>query len=142
MGRNVDQQNKLYDILENDPRFPLAAYAAIHKGLDRTMRMKGVIGHVDGQELALGMAGYLKAEYGPFAKSLLYGWGIRSTLDFGRLVFNLVESGLMRKQDTDSIEDFSDVYDFEKTFNDRYDWLSEIRGELGLAAPKPDPSSR
>ena len=79
-------------------------------------------------------------EYGPFSRLLLNGWGIRSTLDFGRLVFNLVESGLMRKQETDSIEDFSEVYDFETVFDEPYDWLSQIRGDLGLAAPKPDPS--
>ena len=140
MGNNVDPPTKLYEILENDSRYPLAAYAAIHKGLDFTMRMKRVVGHVDGQELAVGMAGYLKEEYGPFSRLLLNGWGIRSTLDFGRLVFNLVESGLMRKQETDSIEDFSEVYDFETVFNEPYDWLSQIRGDLGLAAPKPDPS--
>jgi uncharacterized repeat protein (TIGR04138 family) len=119
---------------------PVTAYAAIHKGLDYTMKMKQVVGHVDGQELAVGMAGYLNQEYGPFARSLLNGWGIHSTLDFGRLVFNLVESGLMRKQETDSLDDFSEVYNFDEVFNQPYDWLSSIRGELGLPAPKPDPS--
>lgn len=141
MGNSAEHpQDKLYEILEKDPRYPLPAYAAIHKGLDYTMKMKQVIGHVDGQELAVGMAGYLKEEFGPFAKTLLNGWGIRSTLDFGRLVFNLVESGLMRKQETDSIEDFYEVYDFEAAFNEPFDWLSDIRSELGLSTPKPDPS--
>lgn len=135
----MDSQAKFYEILDKDPRYPLAAYASIHKGLDYTMRMKKVVGHVDGQELAVGMAGYLRDEYGPFARLLLSGWGIHSTLDFGRLVFNLVESGLMRKQDTDSLEDFDSVYEFDSIFNQPFDWLSAIRNDLGLVAPKPDP---
>jgi uncharacterized repeat protein (TIGR04138 family) len=136
----VNPQAKFYEILDQNSRFPLAAYAAIHKGLDYTMKRKAVVGHVDGQELAVGMAGYLKEEYGPFASLLLNGWGIHSTLDFGRLVFDLVESGMMRKQETDSLEDLSDVYDFETVFGQPFDWLSAIRDDLGLIVSKPDPS--
>jgi uncharacterized repeat protein (TIGR04138 family) len=136
----VEPQEKLYNLLEKDSRYPLPAYAAIHKGLDFTMKTKQVVGHVDGQELAIGMAGYLKEEYGPFCRMVLSGWGIRSTMDFGCLVFNLIDAGLMRKQDTDSIEDFTAVYDFEETFDEPHDWLAEIREELGLSEHKPDPS--
>ena len=136
----MEAQDKLYKLLDRDPRYPLTAYAAIHKGLDYTMKMKQVVGHVDGQELAVGMAGYLKEQYGPFCLPVLNGWGIHSTMDFGRLVFNLVEAGLMRKQDHDSIDDFADVYDFDNIFNEPFDWLSEVRDELGLSAANPDPS--
>jgi uncharacterized repeat protein (TIGR04138 family) len=130
----VEAQARLYQVLDLYPEFPLPAYHAIHKGLDYTVRLKGEFGHVSGQELAMGMAGYLKTEYGPFAPLVLAGWNIRTTFDFGRLVFNLIEAGLMRKQDTDSIEDFLDVYDLGEVFRPEYDWLTDIRSELGLRA--------
>ena len=43
-------------------------------------------------------------------------WGINRTADFGEIVFNLVEAGLMSKTDQDTREDFRDIYDLEKAF--------------------------
>jgi uncharacterized repeat protein (TIGR04138 family) len=137
----VDPQEKLYKVLENDSRYPLAAYSAMHNGLDFTMKLKKAVGHVDGQELAVGMARYLKEEYGPFARMVLNGWGIQSTSDFGRIVFNLIEVKLMSKQDHDSIEDFSEVYSFDVVFSQEFDWLKDVREELGLPVPNPGPSA-
>jgi uncharacterized repeat protein (TIGR04138 family) len=136
----VDPQEKLYKVLDNDSRYPLPAYSAIHNGLDFTMKMKNVVGHVDGQELAVGMARYLKEEYGPFARMVLDGWGIQSTIDFGRIVFNLIEVKLMSRQEHDSIEDFMDVYNFDVVFSQDYDWLKDIRAELGLPVRNPGTS--
>ena len=133
---NSDPEKRLQEVLLNHPEFPLAAYHAIHKGLDHTVKMKGEVGHVSGQELALGMAAYLRDEFGPFARLVLDGWGIRTTADFGKLVYNLIEGGLMRKQDADDITDFVDVYDFEDVFGGGYDWLEELRHELGLGGQK------
>jgi outer membrane receptor protein involved in Fe transport len=42
------------------------------------------------------------------------------TYDFGRIVFAMVESGLMQKTDDDSIEDFRNVYDFKTAFDAGY----------------------
>jgi len=61
-------------------------------------------------------------------------------MDFGRMVFNLVEAGLMRKQESDTIECFRDVYSFEAVFDQPFDWLQEVRTELGLPEPRTDPS--
>jgi uncharacterized repeat protein (TIGR04138 family) len=123
--------------LDRHPEFPLPAYHSIHRGLDHTLKLKKVRGHVSGQELAFGMASSLKNDFGPFTRMVLAGWNIRSTLDFGRLVFNLIEGGLMRKQETDSIEDFLDVYDLDEMFAGEFDWLQDVRVELGLPAPEP-----
>jgi len=136
----VEVHEKLYQIIDKSPRYPLAAYTAIHKGLDFTMQLKNVVGHVNGQELALGMAGYMKIEYGPYAAIVLENWGIRTTLDFGRIVFNMVEAGLMRKTEEDTLEDFVGVYRFDEVFGGEVDWLRDIRAELGLPVPNADSS--
>ena len=47
-------------------------------------------------------------------------WGVRSTDDFGNIVFELIERGEMSKTDRDQLSDFLDVYDFEDVFDRDY----------------------
>ena len=47
------------------------------------------------------------------AKTVLNSWGIRSTGDFGEIVFNLIRTGQMRKTPADTRVDFDNVYDFD-----------------------------
>ena len=54
------------------------------------------------------------------AKLVLASWGIRSTSDFGEIVYNLIRIGKMSKSDDDRREDFDDVYDFEQAFVREY----------------------
>jgi uncharacterized repeat protein (TIGR04138 family) len=44
---------------------------------------------------------------------VLNHWGVRSTGDFGDIVFNLIDIGQMKKTESDRREDFDDVFDFE-----------------------------
>ena len=50
------------------------------------------------------------------AGAVLRKWNVRSTLDFGNMVYLLVENGLMHKTAEDSLEDFRDVFDFDEAF--------------------------
>ncbi len=50
------------------------------------------------------------------AGDVFNSWGVRSTLDFGRIVFHLVEDGLLKKQADDSLTDFLDRFDFQEAF--------------------------
>ena len=43
-------------------------------------------------------------------------WGVHRTDDFGEIVFQLVERGLLTKTEEDSKDDFRDVYAFEDAF--------------------------
>lgn len=72
--------------------------------------------HVSGQELCIGLREYAVSQYGLLARTVLERWNIRRTEDFGRIVFMLVEAGLLRKTDEDIIEDFSGVFDFDEEF--------------------------
>ncbi len=73
--------------------------------------------HVSGQELCLGMRDLAIKRYGPLAGLVLTRWHIHKTEDFGRIVFAMVDSGLMRATAEDSLEDFQNVYDFAEEFN-------------------------
>jgi uncharacterized repeat protein (TIGR04138 family) len=43
-------------------------------------------------------------------------WGIRQCSDFGEIVFNLIEAGVLSKTEKDSRADFAEGYDFEEAF--------------------------
>ena len=72
--------------------------------------------HVSGQELCEAIRRYALDQYGYMAKTVLNSWGIRSTGDFGEIVFNLIRIGQMRKTPQDCREDFEAVYDFDTAF--------------------------
>jgi len=53
----------------------------------------------------------------PQARDVLRHWRVRSTEDFGKIVFAMVDAGFVRKSDEDSMRDFIGVYTFEEAFS-------------------------
>lgn len=78
--------------------------------------------HVTGAELAHACRDYALNQYGLMARQVLEHWGVRRTDDIGRIVFSLVEVGLLVTQSTDKEEDFRAVYDFDRAFSTGYQW--------------------
>ena len=73
--------------------------------------------HLTGQELCEAARQYALQQYGYLARTVLAAWGLKSTDDFGELVFNMIDIGQMRKTRHDKREDFHDVYDFREAFS-------------------------
>jgi uncharacterized repeat protein (TIGR04138 family) len=111
--------------------YPLDAFVFVQRGLDYTVRrVHGEIDeedamrqelrqsrHVDGQTLCRGLRDYAIQQYGLMARTVLKRWNIHASEDFGRIVFAMVEAGLMQKTDEDTIEDFTDAFDFNEAFD-------------------------
>ncbi|MCP4250497.1 MAG: hypothetical protein GY778_25925 [bacterium] len=76
--------------------------------------------HVSGQELCWGMRNLALHRWGPLATVVLRGWNVRETVDFGRIVFALIEHDLMQKEPTDRLEDFERVYGFDEAMTESY----------------------
>lgn len=76
--------------------------------------------HISGRELLLGIQEYASEQFGLMTTTVFKVWGIHSTDDFGRMVFELIERGEMRKTEHDELEDFFGVYDFEQVFDREY----------------------
>ena len=106
----------LEPVLNKDDRYKAEAYIFVREGLDHTVKQLDKLRHVSGQELLEGMREYALKEYGPVAKRVLGEWGITECVDFGNIVFNLVDEGLLGKTEEDSIEDFMEGYDFHEAF--------------------------
>lgn len=89
--------------------------------------------HVSGQELCLGLRSLAVEKYGLLAHTVLRGWGVRSTEDFGKIVYAMVDTGLLRTSEDDSLDDFRGVYEFEEAFDGPLD-----RTSRGPNAATPD----
>ncbi len=76
--------------------------------------------HVSGRELCWSLRNYALKRWGILARTVLESWGVRSTMDFGRIVFGFIDLDMMRKQDGDTLEDFADVYDFVEAFEEPF----------------------
>jgi uncharacterized repeat protein (TIGR04138 family) len=78
--------------------------------------------HVTGPELAWACRDFAQQQFGLLAPGVLSHWGITRTEDLGRIVFTLVEVGLLVTQPGDSESDFECVYQFADVFGDSYEW--------------------
>ena len=108
-------------IVKRDPRFHPQAYIFLKEALDFTLKKisdenNGNARHVSGGELLLGFRDLALDQFGPMAATLLSEWGLRQCSDVGDMVFLLIEEQVFGKQDSDTKEDFSDVYSFHEAF--------------------------
>lgn len=126
MSRAIPEEiDPLIKLLCEDHRYKFDAYAFIREGLDYAQQLlypaKGepdskvkLSRHITGQDLCHAMRHLAHDRYGYLALPVLQSWGLRSTSDFGEVVYNLIKIGIMSKSPGDSREHFDDVYDFEQ----------------------------
>ena len=106
-----------------DPRYRREAYAFTFEAFNYTMeqrRKQGFQGHIDGRELCEGIREYAEHCFGYLTRTVFSQWGITRTDDFGEIVFSMIRHGLMRKQETDQIEDFRDAFKFDEVFEQSF----------------------
>jgi len=72
--------------------------------------------HITGQQLCMGLRDLAIERYGLLARTVLEYWGVRSTQDFGVLVYALIDRGELRASSQDRLEDFFAVYEFAEAF--------------------------
>ena len=114
-------KKNLEEIAAEDGRFCCDAIKFVYEGLGYTM--KNIVdepGHVTGQLLCEGLRKLAIERWGRLAKLVLNNWGIVSTDDFGRIVYLMIKHQWMSAQTTDTVEDFSGVYDFQAVFKDQF----------------------
>jgi len=121
----------LEEIVRRDPRYAYEAYEFVFAALAHTQKMLGhdpepdedeenEVHHVSGPELLAGARDLALREFGLMARTVFHMWGIRRTDDFGEIVFNLIEGGLMSRTDEDARADFRGVYDFDEALVQGY----------------------
>ncbi len=126
-------------ILAKDPRYQREAYHFVKDALDHTQKQvvrqkREEMRHVSGQELLDGIRDYALSQFGPMTQMVFEEWGIKRCEDFGEIVFNMVEIGLLGKTEKDSREDFANGYTFDEAF--RKPFLPASRTETTTDQPK------
>ncbi|MEM7681061.1 MAG: Minf_1886 family protein [Planctomycetota bacterium] len=126
--------------------YALDAFLFVQRGLDHTVReIHGELDdeadaepnphsrHVSGRELCHGLRRYALQQYGLMARTVLRSWHVLASEDFGKIVFAMVEAGLMHKTDDDDLSDFVGVFDFARGFRTSV----RLGEETALAAGDP-----
>lgn len=118
------KQSPLEMVLElthRDPRYPIPAYKFMFEALEYTLvKVTGERRHVTGRELLEGVRLYAFEQFGPLAKMVFKNWGIRNTRDFGNMIFNLIDLRLMGRNETDTVDDFNDIFEIDTVFWEDY----------------------
>ena len=130
-GGDPTQEKTLQQIVDEVGLYPIEAFLFLQQGLGYAVCLvhgeisdetadPNVSRHITGAQLCEGLRAYDLAQWGMLARVVLARWGIHSTFDFGRIVFALIDAGHMQKTDSDTIEDFRNVYDFKTAFDGSY----------------------
>jgi uncharacterized repeat protein (TIGR04138 family) len=122
MATASQMDEMIRSMIKRDPRYIAAAYQFVLEALDYAMlqlgkhRRRGTDRHLTVDELLDGIRCFTIAQYGPLGRLVLESMRIYDTSDLGEIVFNLVDAGLLNKQDTDSKEAFSRGFSFHQAF--------------------------
>ncbi len=109
--------DKIQKLIDLNRQYKFEAYSFVRAALHYAMTALPKPRHITGQEFCDGIRRYAIDQFGPLARTVLEYWGVHETLDFGKIVFALVEVGLMRKTEEDTLGDFTNVYDFKAAFH-------------------------
>ena len=122
-----EEPKTLEKIVEEVGVYPIEAFDFVQRGLTYTVnKVHGPVSdphanrHVSGQQLCHGLREFALAQWGLLARTVLRRWNITSTLDFGRIVYALVDNGRLSTTEGDTVEDFRSVYDFPSAFESGY----------------------
>ena len=138
----TDDSFSLYQIVNQDPRYPIDAYKFVQDALayaadslelgsqiysdpefdpetatHRARRER----HLTGQQLCEAIRRYALNQYGYMAKIVLNNWNMETTGCFGDIVYNMISVGLMKKSSRDKRSHFDDVYRFDEVFQTEFE---------------------
>jgi uncharacterized repeat protein (TIGR04138 family) len=128
----------LIEVAMADPRYSVEAYEFLCQALAYTQQFistpkaeassaeKGEIHHVSGQQLCEGIRRFGLEQFGLMTPVVFKCWGIRGSIDFGKMVYHLIDSGLWHKSENDSLSDFESCFDLDRDFEANHvDWATE-----------------
>lgn len=90
--------------------------------------------HIGGGDLCRSLRRIAAERWGSLARTVFASWNITQTIDFGRIVMEMVEKGYMSSKPGDALEDFADIYDFSAIDDDALTLLTAGARSLGRNA--------
>ena len=122
-------EDVLERLRERETRYDERAYIFVLACIEYLQSKLPARRHITSVELADGVREYALEVFGLLAPTVLRCWGVVETMDIGRIVFLLVDVGLLVTQPDDRIEDFAGSSTFAEDFDEwAYVWQG-VRGE-------------
>ena len=117
-----ETQIPIEEVIATDGRYRMESFGFLHEALGRAVQEhhpdpEDPEKHVTGQQLCESIRDLARDRWGMMAPAVLRSWNIKGSIDFGNMVYLLIDHNYMRKTDEDSIEDFRDVFSLEKDFD-------------------------
>jgi len=108
-------------IIAEDPRYHRDIYAFIRDALDFTVKQQkksreGLSRHVTPGQLLDGIRLFALKEFGPMVFTVFDYWNVHSCEDLGYIVFNMIRKEILGKNDSDTLDQFRNGYDFHEAF--------------------------
>ncbi len=135
-----EESYSLQQLVNSDARFPIPAYQFVREALafaadsmelgitgddpdrdEESLEQNRRERHLTGQQLCQAIREYAVKQYGFMAKVVLNRWGIQQTGDFGDIVYNMIDAGIMKKSSRDEREHFDNVYCFNQAFEHEFE---------------------
>ena len=107
-------------IISRDERYPSEAYAFVMEALGHAQKIFERGHHISGEELVEGCVALAVKKFGPLAWNVCSFWGMLSTEDLGRIVFNMVDAGVLARREEDTFDSFSRGVIFEAELMKKY----------------------
>ena len=116
-------KKNLEEIAREDGRYHPQAVKFVYEGLGYTAKkLSTEPGHITGRSLCDGLRKLAIEKWGRLAMLVLNSCGVKTTRDFGEIVYLMIKNKWMSAQPSDSIDDFNDVYDFKTVFKDEFEF--------------------
>ena len=127
---------RILELCRRPPHFAYEAYEFVSEAVSFTQQRLGRTGddedagddrHVSGAELLRGVCDLAVVTFGMMAPVVFKQWGVRTTDHVGRMVFDLIEVGLLSKSDRDTPEDFHDLFDLRQALAEGFELTLDER---------------
>lgn len=113
MSTQPERNADLDSLCDSDPSWPYEAYefvlGAIELASDSLDSGETEI-HLSGRQIALAARDLARDWFGLMAPTVFSFWGITTTRHLGDMVFKLIDSGLLTRQEGDKVEDFDNIF--------------------------------
>ncbi len=116
MTAHSDLVTTIRNLAEHRGVYRPEAYFFVLESLENAMESMNERGHINGDGLLDWIRQLGQERFGVMAGDVFNAWGVNGTIDFGRIVFHLVDEGLLKKRQQDSLSDFIDKFNFQEAF--------------------------
>ncbi len=116
----------IWELWQREQRYAYEAYEFVCDAVRFTQQMLERRGedederHVTARELLHGLVVLAVHQFGMLAPVVFKMWNVLTTDDVGRIVYQLIDIGELRRSERDQPEDFHNVFDLHEQLRQRF----------------------